>query len=107
MTTIIVKCLGCTNDVYAVNCRYLCQHCGFQGGWAEVASQDGPIKGRENEEKEYKQANKQGHDSRDKLLRTEANVTNNSSVKHVESTGSLHYVQKAEQEVWEIYKRKG
>ena len=32
MPTIQVTCLGCGNITYAVNCRYRCPMCGFEGG---------------------------------------------------------------------------
>ena len=32
MPTIKVTCLGCGQPVYAVNCKYRCTLCGFEGG---------------------------------------------------------------------------
>jgi len=32
MPTIQVTCLGCGSRTYAVNCKYRCQLCGFEGG---------------------------------------------------------------------------
>ena len=107
MSTLIVKCLGCQSDVYAYNCRYRCMNCGFEGGWAEVTSQDGPNKRRESEAKEQEETDKQRYDRGDKLLRTEVGIVSSSSTEPIKSVRPLHYVQKTEQEVWEIYTKKG
>ena len=50
MPTLKIKCLGCSSDVFAVNCKYRCNTCGFEGGWVEVTSQDGPKKERYEEQ---------------------------------------------------------
>ena len=98
MPVIKIRCLGCSNDVYAVNCRYRCTACGFEGGWAEVASQDGPNQRRENEAKK-EETYKQGSTGRDKLPRSQSSRDSYGIEELSESSGYVYIVQKAEQEV--------
>ena len=72
MPTLRIKCLGCSSDVYAVNCKYRCHMCGFEGGWVEVTSQDGPKKERYEEQEAEAYAERSGRGS--ELFRRETDT---------------------------------